>query len=125
MESSTYGSELVAARVATELILELRYTLRMLGVPIDGPALMLGDNMSVVLNTTVPSSVLKKKHLGICYHRVREAIAAKVLRFCHVRSEENLADVLTKPLPNHLFYNLIKPILFRVPAHLRANDQSA
>jgi hypothetical protein len=58
METSTYGSELVASRVATELILEVRYMLRSLGVALDGPALMLGDNMSVVLNTTVPSSVL-------------------------------------------------------------------
>ena len=57
VESSTYGSELVAARTATELIMELRYTLRMLSTPLDGPALMLGDNMyvvSVVLNTTAP-----------------------------------------------------------------------
>ena len=57
------------------------------------PALMLGDNMSVVLNTTVPLSVLKKKHLSIDYHRVREAVTDKVLRFAHVRSEENLADI--------------------------------
>ena len=49
----------------------------MLGVPLDGPALILSDNMSVVLNNTVPSSVLKKKHLGIDYYRVREAISAK------------------------------------------------
>ena len=63
VETSTYGSELVAARIATELILETRYMLRCLGVKLDGPALMLGDNMSVVLNTTVPSSVLKKKAL--------------------------------------------------------------
>ncbi|MCY7390403.1 MAG: Ty1/Copia family ribonuclease HI, partial [Leptolyngbyaceae cyanobacterium CAN_BIN12] len=41
VETSTYGSELVAARVATEMILDLRYKLRMLGVPLDGPALML------------------------------------------------------------------------------------
>jgi hypothetical protein len=47
-----------------------------LGMALDGPALMLGDNMSLVLNTTVPSSVLKKKHNAIAYHRVREAIAA-------------------------------------------------
>ena len=70
--------------------------LRMLSILLDGPKLMLSDNMSVVsvvLNTTVPSSVLKKKHLGIGYHRVREAIAAKVLRFAHIRSEENLADI--------------------------------
>ena len=36
VESSTYGSELVAARVATDMAVEIRYTLQMLGVPIDG-----------------------------------------------------------------------------------------
>ena len=105
--------------IAIKFLLELRYTLRMLGVPLDGPALMLGDNMLVVLNTTVPSSVLKKKNLGIGYHRVREAVAAKVLRFAHIKSEENLADVLTKALPNPTFHALIKPVLFRVPAYVR------
>ena len=55
--------------IAIKLLLELGYALMMLGVPLDGPALMLGDNMLVVLNTTVPSSVLKKKHLGIGHHR--------------------------------------------------------
>jgi hypothetical protein len=48
VETITYGSELVASRVATELILEVRYILQSLGVALDGPALMLGDNMSVV-----------------------------------------------------------------------------
>jgi hypothetical protein len=57
VETSTYGSELVASRISTELILEVRYMLRSLVVVLDGPALMLGDNMSVILNTTVPSSV--------------------------------------------------------------------
>jgi hypothetical protein len=65
VETSTCGSELVASRVATELNLEIRYMLRSLEVTLDRPALMLGDNMSVVLNTTVPSSVLKKNHNAI------------------------------------------------------------
>jgi hypothetical protein len=59
--------------------------LRSLGVVLDGPSLMLGDNMSVVLNTTVPSSVLKKKHNAIAYHRVREAIVARMMRFAYIR----------------------------------------
>ena len=120
VETSTYGSELVAARVATDLILETRYMLRTIGAKIDGPALMLGDNMSVVLNTTVPSSVLKKKHCAISYHRVREAIAAKILRFAHVPSTENIADILTKPLPNKSFHYLIKKHLFRLPSNLES-----
>ena len=115
----TYGSGLVKARVAMELILELRYTLWMLGVHIDGPALVLCGDMLVDLNTTVPGSVLKKKHLGIWYHRVREAVAAKAMRLTHIRSEENIADVLTKALPNPTFHALVRSILFRVPGYVR------
>jgi hypothetical protein len=96
--------ELVASRVATELILEVRFMLRSLGVDLEGPALMLGDNMSVVLNTSVPSSVLKKKHNAIAYHRVREAIAARVMRSAYVKSEENVSDIPTKPLSNEKFH---------------------
>ena len=71
VETSTYGSELVAAKQAVELVMEYWYAMRMLGRPLDGPALMLGDNNSVVLNTTMPSSVLKKKHSACSYHRVK------------------------------------------------------
>jgi hypothetical protein len=115
VETSTYGSELVAARIATDIIIEIRYILRMVGVPIDGPALLLGDNSSVVLNTSVPSSVLKKKHHACAYHRVREAIAGNIMRFVHIPGTTNYADVLSKPLSNEAFHNLVKPLLFRVP----------
>jgi len=99
----------------------------MLGIPLDGPALVLGDNKSVVLNTTVPSSVLKKKHNAISYHRVREAIAGHVLRFVHISSDRNYADVLTKPLPPHKFQELTKELLFRTPKNygqLNLDDKS-
>ena len=113
VETSSYGSELVAARIATELAMEYRYALRMLGVEIDGPCRMFGDNNSVILNTTMPSSMLKKKHQSIAYHAVRMAQAAGVLTFEHVRSEDNWADVLTKPLSPMKFHSLIRPLLFR------------
>jgi hypothetical protein len=115
VETSTYGSELVASRMATELILEVRFMLWLLSVALDGPTLMLGDNMSVVFNTSVPSSALKKKHNAIAYHRVREAIAEKVMRFAYVKSEDNVSDILTKPLSNEKFHHLVKNWLFRVP----------
>jgi hypothetical protein len=44
VESSTYGSELVASRIAIEMILEFRYKLRMMGIAINGPAVMFVDN---------------------------------------------------------------------------------
>jgi hypothetical protein len=99
VETSTYGSEMVAARIATDLIIEYRYALRMLGLEVDGPSWMFGDNMSVILSTTMPSSSLKKKHLSIAYHRIREMIACNAIKFVHVDSQCNYADLLTKPLP--------------------------
>jgi hypothetical protein len=83
-------------------------------VALDGTALMLGDNMSVVLNTTVPSSVLKK-HNEIAYHCVREAIATRIMRFAYMKSEENVSNVLTKTLNNDKYHYLMKRWLFRVP----------
>jgi hypothetical protein len=113
VETSSYGSELVAARMATELAMEYRYSLRMLGIEIDGPCRMFGDNNSVILNTTLPSSMLKKKHQSIAYHAIRTAQAAGIICFEHVRSENNWADVLTKPLTAAKFLSLVHPLLFR------------
>ena len=45
---------------------------------------MLGDNKSVVINASTPSSVLKKKHCAINYHRVREAIAGNLVNYVHI-----------------------------------------
>jgi hypothetical protein len=115
VETSTYGSELVISRIAMELILEIRYMLRSLRLALDGPRLMLGYNMSVVLNTSVPSSVLKKSHNAIVYHQVREAIASRIMRFSYIKGEKNVSDVLTKPLSNEKFHYLMKMWLFRVP----------
>jgi hypothetical protein len=113
VETSSYGSELVAARIAVETIIELRYKLRMLGIPIEGPTRMYGDNMAVVLNTSVPSSQLKKKHNAIAYHRVRESIAAGFVTFQHISTKVNLADCLTKPLTADQFQRSVQPMLFR------------
>jgi hypothetical protein len=87
----------------------------MLRVPIDGPALLLGDNNSVVLNASVPSSILKKKHHACAYHPVCKAIAGGIMNFVHIPGVTNYADVLSKPLSNNAFHGLIKSLLFHVP----------
>jgi hypothetical protein len=103
VQTSTYGSELVASRVVTELAIEYQYALRMLGVGLDGPAMIFGDNKSVVINMTMPSSQLKKKHNSVAYHRVQEAIARGIINFFHIPIVSNFADILTKPLPSSGF----------------------
>ena len=86
----------VAARTCMEQILDLRNTLRYLGVPIQGPSIMFGDNQSVVGSATIPDAKLHKRHTALSFHRVREAIASKMLNFYHLKGEYNPADILSK-----------------------------
>ena len=120
--NTTYGAELVEARIAVDMVIELWYMLHMLGIPVDGPSLMLGDNNSVVLNTFIPSSVLKKKHHACAYHWVCEAIAGGIVNFVHIQSETNFVDMLSKPLANDAFHTLVKPLLFHVPKAGRTQE---
>ena len=68
-------------------------------VPVDRLVLMLSDDVSVVLDTTNPISVLKTKHLRIGFHCVREAIDAS--------------------LSSETFYKLL---IIGVPSHVRKQD---
>ena len=81
VETATYGSEFVADKTATEQIMDLRYKLRYLGVPIKSKSYMFGDNRSVVTSATLPHSTLSKRHIILAFHRVREAIATTIIDF--------------------------------------------
>jgi len=95
-----------------EMLEALTYKLRMFGIPLDSPCNVFCDNKSVVVNATIPTSTLKKKHNSIAYHHVREAVAAQILRIAKVHTSENLADLLTKPLLSSHLKNLIQKILW-------------
>jgi hypothetical protein len=112
VESATYGSEFVAARIATEQIIDLRITLRYLGIPLEGPAYMFGDNQSVVISGTIPHLKLNKRHNALSYHRVREAVVAQVIRFCPIAGVKNPADILSKHCGFPQLWSHLRPLLF-------------
>ena len=99
VESSSFGSEFIAMKQVCEYIRGLRYKLRMMGIPVIGPAKVYGDNQSVLANTTNPDSTLKKKSQSIAYHFVREGTAKDEWRTGYVNTNDNDADLLTKQLP--------------------------
>ena len=76
--------------------MDLRNTLRYLGVPIMTKAYMFGDNKSVVTSSTIPQSILSKRHNMLSYHRVREAIATKILEVHWCSSDQKRSDILSK-----------------------------
>ena len=80
--------------------MDLRKTLRYLGVPIMTKAYMFGDNKSVIMSATIPQSVLNKRHNMLSYHGVRDAIAAKILDFYWCSSDQNKSDIPSKHWEN-------------------------
>ena len=99
VESSSFGSKFIAMKQCCEYIRGLRYKLRMMGIPCDGPAYIFGDNQSVLANTSIPDSTLKKKNQSIAYHLVREGAARDEWRTSYINTSQNEADLLTKLLP--------------------------
>jgi hypothetical protein len=98
IETSVFGAEFVAMNIGKESLRGLRYKLQMMGVPIDGPSLIYGDNMSVIHNTQQPESTLKNKSNSIAYHAVQESVAMGESLTGHVGTNDNPADLATKVL---------------------------
>ena len=71
VETATYGSEFIAARIVTDQIIDLRHTLMYLGVPIRAKSYIFGDNKSVLDSTNMSTSTLSKKSTLASDHRMR------------------------------------------------------
>ena len=98
VESSTFGSELIALKQAVDMIEGLIYKIRMFGIPIQGEARIFCDNQAAVKSGSNPDTRLQKKHNSIAFHQVREAVAGGWILIYHENSQSNLADLLTKVL---------------------------
>jgi hypothetical protein len=85
---------------ATEYVRSLRFKLRMFGITVDEPAFVVGDNQSVLANTSAPASTLKKKSNAVAYHVVREGCARDEWRTAYINTHENVTDLFMKPLPS-------------------------
>jgi hypothetical protein len=99
----------VAARIAAEQIIDLRNTLRYLGVPI-AQSVVFGDSASVVNSSMQPHGKLTKRHMALSFQRVRECVAAKIFSYLYIPSSENPADMLSK----HWGHNQVWETLFEL-----------
>ena len=122
VETSTFGSEMVAMQIAKEMIVALRYKLRMFRLPINGPARVYCNNQGAVKNTSIRSLTLAKKHNSIKYHTIQEAVAARIMTVFKEDTETNLADLFTKVLSRKIRNNMLSCIVYGPQFYSKDND---
>ena len=98
VEVYTFGSEFIALKNAIELVMGLRFKLRIFGIPIKGPTNIFCDNEAVYKNVSQPESTLSKKQHRNAYHFCREKVASGLCRLVKENTKSNLADVFTKTM---------------------------
>ena len=95
VQTATYSSEFMAAGTASEQIIDLRYTLRMMGIPIDGPSWMFGDNQSVITYSQSRNLHLIKGTMHYLITLFVNALPLKSLTLC--MSPGKLIQAISSP----------------------------
>ena len=100
IKTSSFGSEFCAMKHFCEYLRGLRYKLRIMGIPCTSPSYIYEDNQSVLANTNIPESTLRKKSQSIAYHFVREGSARDEWQTAYINTHHNPDDLLTNQLPS-------------------------
>ena len=70
--------------------------------------------MSVSHNTSKPESTLKNKCDAIAYHAIRKSVAMEETLTGHIRSDNNLVDLLTKVVTGFKCKQLASLVLYDI-----------
>lgn len=84
--------------ILTHELLWLRCLLENFGVITTKPSSVLCDSKSAIYISTNPVLHERTKHVELDLHFVRDEVIRKTIDLLHVRTNEQLADILTKPI---------------------------
>ena len=105
MALSTAEAEYIAAGACCAQILYMKQTLLDYGVVLENIPLLC-DNKSAVKLTNNLVQHSRTKHIDIRHHFLRDHVAKNNISLEGVRTEDQLADIFTKPLDEATFCQL-------------------
>jgi len=62
-----------------------------------------GDNSGALEFARLPKLRPRTKHINVCYHHFREHVCKGLIKIFPIKTKDQIADVLTKPLAQHNF----------------------
>ena len=108
---SSTEAEYMAATQATKEAIWLRQLLSELGHPQNGATVIFEDNNGCIELAKNPIHHACTKHIDIQHHFVREKVLSGEVELVHCSTNEQLADILTKPLVRDKFRPLSEKLL--------------
>ncbi len=100
---SSTEAEYVAASDGAKEAVWLRGLLENMDHEQLGPTVLFEDNNSCIAQSENPLHHKRTKHIDIAYHYTRQMVEEDVVYLERVGTEDQIADVLTKPLDKILF----------------------
>ncbi|XP_052478944.1 uncharacterized protein LOC105801393 [Gossypium raimondii] len=100
---STSEAEYIAATSAACQAIWLRRVLADLQHEKKGATKIFCDNKATITMTKNPTFHGRKKHIGICYHFIRDLVAKEEITLEYCSTQDQLTDVPTKSLPKEKF----------------------
>jgi hypothetical protein len=88
----------------------LRSLLNELGLPQTTPTCINVDNQGTIDFAINSGFHAHSKHIDIQHHFTRESITSNEVSVQHIASEDNLADIFTKPLARQAHWNLVEKL---------------
>ena len=123
VENCNIWIRICSLQTASEQIIDLRHTLRYLGLPITTKSFLFEDNRSVVTHSTLQHSTLGKRHNTLAHYIFREAIPSKILAYHWIQTGYNISDMLSKHWDHQYVYNMsMKLLIARGPITLIPRD---
>ena len=112
--SSTESEYKALADASAELIW-LESLFQELGHPLHGPPILWCDNIGATYLSANPVFHARTKHIEIDFHFIRERVARHQLSVQFISTQDQLADILTKPLGTSRFRFLKDKLKIRAP----------
>jgi hypothetical protein len=103
---SSAESEQNCAHDTARSIIYYRQLLEEIGFQIDKTSTIFEDNEACIAQSKNPVNHKRSRHTLIRYHYLRHLTAANVVRLSYIHTSDQLADILTKPVPYNILYKL-------------------
>lgn len=109
---SSTEAELVSICSTVKELTWIRNLAQELGIINEDPTVIYCDNQSAIHLALDEKSVQRTRHMGVRAAFTREQVASKQVEVRHIKTENQLADFLTKPLSNGRFTTLRNKLMF-------------